>query len=165
MVLACQHFLFRACNQSGIDFSSTMKKINPKIGIVIALLALVFMISAIKNNPTDAAPKLHIMRDDMEEVLKNGGVVVMNSYNSKYGSAYLYVGIDAKTWTPDLAKKYSESLSDLGWKRSNFDGNVSFCKYGINAEVQRNVEYGESKAVYGINMTYNALTIRRCSEQ
>ena len=131
-----------------------MKKINPKIGIVIALLALVFMISAIKNNPTDAAPKLHIMRDDMEEVLKNGGVVVMNSYNSKYGSTYLY-----------LAKKYSESLSDLGWKRSNFDGNVSFCKYGINAEVQRNVEYGESKAVYGINMTYNALTIRRCSEQ
>lgn len=139
-----------------------MKTLEKRAGIGIAIVAIVFMFLAIKNNPTDTAQKFEIMRHDMTSILKSGGVISSESHGSKYGSAYLYTGIDAKTWTSDLANKYERGLRALGWRDISYQGEVLLCKQGIRADVQRNVEYGEGKALYGINMTYNALTIRRC---
>jgi hypothetical protein len=142
-----------------------MKKIlDKRVGIAIAIAGVVFMIVAIKNNPTDTAQKLAIMRHDMSVILINGGVVAIESDNSKFGSAYLYAGIDSKTWTSVLADKYYGGLRALGWREVNYEGEFLLCKEGIRANVQRDIEYGEGKAVYGINMTYNALTIRRCGK-
>jgi hypothetical protein len=142
-----------------------MKKLDKRVGAAFAAAGIVFMILAIRNNPTDTAEKLEIMRHDIKGILANGGVVATESYNSKFGSAYLYTGIDAKSWSPTLADSYNNGFLLLGWKRRDFEGGVLLCKGGISAKVSRDIEYGEGKAVYGINMTYNALTIRRCDDR
>lgn len=139
-----------------------MKIINKRIGIFIVPLAVAFLVIAIRSNPTDTAQKFEIMRHDMDAILASGGSVITSAHNSKYGSAYLYVGIDASTWTPMLADKYDDHLLALGWKKTNIEGDGLLCKDGINARVNRNMERNEGKSVYGIVMTYNALTIRKC---
>jgi hypothetical protein len=142
-----------------------MKKINGYIGVSFAVVGIVFFLMAIRQNPTDAEQKFLTMRHDMNVILAKGGTVSIESSNSKYASAYLYVGIDAATWSPDLADSYIRGLGALGWMEMNKDGVIFLCKDGISAEVHRNVEYGGGKAMYGINMTYNSLTIRRCTRK
>ncbi|WP_144030067.1 hypothetical protein [Burkholderia sp. AU16741] len=141
----------------------TKMKLDKNIWIVVAVVGFIFMTLGVRNNPTDGGEKFGIMRRDMDVILMNGGVVAMRSHNYKYGSAYLYVGIDAKTWVPELGDKYSQGLKRIGWREVDSDGVIILCKQGISAEVRRGVEYSEGKAVYGINMTYSALTIRRCA--
>jgi hypothetical protein len=138
--------------------------LDKRIGIAIAIAGVVFLIIAIKNNPGDTAQKLATMRHNMNVILINGGDVAIESNNSKFGSAYLYAGIDSKTWSSILADKYYGGLRALGWREVNYEGETFLCKEGIRANVQRDIEYGEGKAVYGINMTYNALSIHRCGE-
>ncbi|WP_414447223.1 hypothetical protein AB4851_10995 [Burkholderia sp. 22PA0099] len=105
-----------------------MKKLDRRVGVVIAMSGVIFMAIAIKNNPTDTAKKLHVMRHDVRVILINGGVVVTDSCNSKYGSAYYYAGIDAKSWSPILADSYSKGLLALGWKERGYEGDIFFVK-------------------------------------
>jgi hypothetical protein len=136
-----------------------------RAGIFIAIAGAVFMIFAMAGNPTDTVAKLEMMHRDMEVITRSEGSIVMQSHNAKYGSAYLYIGIDPATWTTSLADKYDRGLLALGWKEVSQGGSVFFCKEGVSANVQRSIEYGEGKGMYGINMIYNALTIRRCGKQ
>ena len=145
-----------------ISIFVAMKKLNGQIWLIIPILGIVLMVMAIRRNPTDAIQKLELMRHDMSVALSNGGVLIIGSRNSKYGSAYLYNGIDAKTWTSSLADKYDQAFLSLGWKRISYEGEEILCKERIVAKVHRNLEHGEGKSFYGINMTYNALTIQRC---
>lgn len=136
---------------------------NTPVQIFIAISGLVFMIFAAMKNSRDEVGKLKIMESDMDLILGVGGVVAMRSQNYKYGSAYLYVGIDAKTWSTELMSKYTQELRDVGWVEVDSDGESILCKQGISAEVNGDVEYGDGVGMYGIAMTYNALTIKKCS--
>ncbi|MCA8105549.1 MULTISPECIES: hypothetical protein [Burkholderia] len=140
----------------------TKMKFDKRVWMVVAVIVFIVVIYGLRNNPVDGQEKLDVMRRDMDVILMNGGVVAVRSQSYKYGAAYLYVGVDAKSWSPELADKYSRGLVDIGWREVNSDEVVILCKKGISAEVQRGMERGDGKAVYGINMTYNALTIRRC---
>ncbi|WP_213234114.1 hypothetical protein [Caballeronia sp. NK8] len=141
---------------------SKLENINKRLGIVFAVIGVFALLFSFKKNPTDTGKQLQFMGHDMEIVLKNGGRIVDRDQNSKYGSAFIFVTIDAKSWSPSLADSYTITLRSLGWKEKRYENQDLICKDGVVAKIDRNMGFNEGKGAYGVSMSYNALTIQQC---
>ncbi len=139
-----------------------LEKLNKRLGIGFALIGVFAIFFAAKNNPTDTVKKILFMSSDVDAVLRNGGHVVSRTQNSKYGSAFIFVTIDANSWSFGLADKYTDTLRALGWEKRSGEDRTFLCKDGVRADVYRDVEYNERKPAYGFGMSYNARTIQQC---
>jgi hypothetical protein len=141
-----------------------LEKLNKRLGFGFALIGVLAMFSAARNNPTDTATKLLFMSSDIDAVLRNGGHVVARTQNSKYGSALVFVTIDAESWSSELADRYTDTLWSLGWEKKSGEDQTFLCKNGVRADVYRDAEYNEGKPAYGLGMSYNARTIQQCKQ-
>ncbi|WP_148654637.1 hypothetical protein [Paraburkholderia caribensis] len=139
-----------------------LEKLNKRLGIGFALIGAFAIFFAARSNPTDAGKKLLFMSSDVDAVLRNGGHVVSRTQNSKYGSALIFVTIDADSWSSGLADSYTDTLRSLGWKKGSDEDRTFLCKNGARADVYRDAEYNEGKPAYGLSMSYNARTIQQC---
>ena len=142
--------------------SEFLKCNNKRIRTSLAAISFVMMglvVYNIQQNPTDSAQKMIAMEKTASTLLSLGGNVVEKKQNAKYGSAVITILFDSKDWSPELVKKYENSLINDGWK---LQGSGVFCRDSVELKIAPHSSEKNGQIFNFFGISYDAITIKDC---
>jgi hypothetical protein len=129
----------------------------------VVLLSIAMGSYAIYKNPsiTESHRRFLVMKEDMEKIAKNGGIVLSATETDKYGVADLSVKFIAGSLSDEVRERNANTLSGLGW--SPISGTKSgYCKDGILYSSYFPEETYDGRKILAMNFRYTAQTIDIC---
>jgi hypothetical protein len=133
-----------------------------KIGFISLWLTAIVYGLLINPSLSDSELRHTQMHKDMDALLSNGGVVVFEYENAKFGGTLLMRLISAASWTNEVKRKNLTSLSGMGWMEINSSN--TFCKNGAATTINEHDTYKNESAV-SINMTYSTASKSLCGSK
>lgn len=130
------------------------------------LICLFLLLNALVSNPSSskAATRLALMQEDMAILLGQGGKVVNETSNAKYGGAFLTRYLSDEGWSDSLLSRYQATLVSRGWSQLGRRP-LKYCKDGILATLEPNHGVIDGVGINYVGMTYNAMTIQECADR
>lgn len=135
------------------------KKIRTSLAVILFFLMIGLIAYNIQRNPTDGAQKLIAMEKTAATLLSLGGNVVEKKQNSKYGGAVITILFDNKDWSPELVKKYEDSLINNGWSLRE---SGTFCRDSAELKIISHSSEKNGRVFNFVGISYDAITIKNC---
>jgi hypothetical protein len=131
--------------------------------LVVVVLWAVLLVHALNVTPSkaEAVEKLAEMEKMSEAMLQQGGKVLRNQKNAKFGSALKTIVLSDEGWSDRLLHQYERVLESNGWIKVA-TRQIAYCKSGMFATITPSSGVQGGVGTNSIAIEYNARTIKQC---
>lgn len=112
----------------------------------------------------DSEAKYVIMKNDMAQLLAQGGRLVRSHTSSKFNNKSLIHSVADEEGNTQLASKYRTILLSKAWMQIEETPRLDvFCKEGILMEISSIIRLSDAVVEYSLMMTFNADSVEKCA--